>query len=64
MIFTWKTRHKLTKHGEITSDSRDLGLLHVALCGNTIETPLHFTMIAYIYIYIYITYIYIFYIYI
>ena len=23
MVFTWKTRHKLTKHTEITSDSRD-----------------------------------------
>ena len=47
MIFTQKTRHKLTKHGEITRGAEtDLGLLHVALWGNTVEIPLRFTMIA------------------
>ena len=47
MIFTRKTRHKSTKHGEITSVAEaDLGLLRVALCGNTIETLLRFTMTA------------------
>ena len=44
MIFTRKTRHKSTKHSEITSCSR--GVSRTTTCGNTIETPLRLTMIA------------------
>ena len=44
MIFTGKTRHKSTKHGEITSGSRDGS--GTTTCGNTIETTLRFTIIA------------------
>ena len=40
MIVTRKTCNILTKHGEITVVEGDLGLLHVALCGSIIETPL------------------------
>ena len=41
MIFRWKTRNILTKHGEIAVVEGDIGLLDVALCGGIIETPLH-----------------------
>ena len=40
MIFTRKTRNVSTKYEEITVVEGNLGLLHVALCGSTIETPL------------------------